>query len=166
MEDNSYFVLSNYQRAMLNEMGISSWQVVNEQQPPSKIENKTHRDTASSSKMTSKVDALDKLKQLKAQTQTTVVTDSVLVALSPSNANFQVFTDVLIALGLETKQQKYISTDQLNQFSKYPLVWIEGETINFNHKQLTTPALSELLYPDTKKLLWQQLHRAFFIKNI
>jgi DNA polymerase III psi subunit len=159
-------MLSNYQRAMLSEMGISCWQVVNDQQPLSEIENKTHKDIASSSKMTSKVDALDKLKQLKAQTQTTIATDLVLVALSPSHANFQIFTDVLIALGLETKQQQYISTDQLNQFSKYPLVWIEGKTINFNHKQLITPALSELLYPDAKKLLWQQLHRTPPIKNI
>jgi DNA polymerase III psi subunit len=170
MENNSHLVLSDYQRAILNEMGISSWQLANAQQTPEKVENQIHGSVAPSSKVTSKViskeDALAKLKQLKVQTQTSVTTDSVLVALSPSDVNFEIFTDVLIALGLETKQQKYISSDQLSHFSGFPLSWTQGEKVSLNHKQLITPSLVDLHYPDIKKLLWQQIHNASsLVKN-
>ena len=145
MENNSHLVLSDYQRAILNEMGISSWQLANAQQTPEKVENQIHGSVAPSSKVTSKViskeDALAKLKQLKVQTQTSVTTDSVLVTLSPSDVNFEIFTDVLIALGLETKQQKYISSDQLSHFSEFPLSWTQGEKVSLNHKQLSKPYL-------------------------
>ena len=166
MENKFRIVLSDYQRAILNEMGISSWQFVNEHQTPATVENQTVRAVTTSSKVTSKIDALDKLKQLKAQTQTTISTDSILVTLSPSDVHFRMFTDVLIALDLETTQQKYISVAQLNQFSGYPLSWVQGEQVSFNHKQLTTPALAELHYPNIKKLLWQQLHSALSLAKI
>ena len=162
MENNSRLVLSDYQRAILNEMGISSWQLASEQQTPEKVENQIHGSVAPLSKVTSKViskeDALAKLKQLKVQTQTSVTTDSVLVTLSSSDINFEIFTDVLIALGLETKQQKHISTDQLSHFSGFPLSWTQGEKVSLNHKQLITPSIVDLHYPDIKKLLWQQIH--------
>jgi DNA polymerase III psi subunit len=164
MKNNTLHALSNYQCAILNEMGITSWQLANEQQTPAEVEVQIHEPEATSSKVsskvTSKVDALGKLKQLKAQTQTSVITDSVLVALSPSDVNLQIFHDVLIAFSLDTKQQKCISIDQLHQFSGYPLSWIQGEKVNLYQKQLTTPALAELKKPEIKKLLWQQLHSA------
>jgi DNA polymerase III psi subunit len=162
MKNNTHHALSNYQCAILNEMGITSWQLANEQQTPAEVQIHEPEATSSkvSSKVTSKVDALGKLKQLKAQTQTSVITDSVLVALSPSDVNLQIFHDVLIAFSLDTKQQKCISIDQLDQFSGYPLSWIQGEKVNLYQKQLTTPALAELKKPEIKKLLWQQLHSA------
>jgi DNA polymerase III psi subunit len=72
---------------------------------------------------------------------------------------------VLIALSLETKQQKCISIDQLHQFSGYSLSWIQGEKVNLYQKQLTTPALAELKNPEIKKLLWQQLHSVSSFKQ-
>jgi DNA polymerase III psi subunit len=169
MEKKTPLVLSNYQCAILNEMGISSWQLASEQQTPTKVEVQIYEPEATSSKLTSKVtskvDALGKLKQLKAQTQTSIITDSVLVALSPSDVNLQIFNDVLIALSLETKQQKCISIDQLHQFSGYSLSWIQGEKVNLYQKQLTTPALAELKNPEIKKLLWQQLHSVSSFKQ-
>ena len=170
MENNSHLMLSDYQCAILNEMGISLWQIANEQQKPSKADNQTHVSEATfpkaSSKVVSKVEALDKLKQLKAQTQTDVITDSILVALLPSEADFRIFNDVLIALSLETKQQQHISIEQLTQFSGYPLSWAQGDKVSLNHKQLITPALVELQSPDIKKLLWQQLQSALSLAKI
>jgi len=168
MENTANFVLSDYQRAVLNEMGISSWQLANGPQTP--FENQTYglvdASSTATSKMASKIalrttpkeEALDRLKQLKAQTQTRVTSDLILVTLP--DVNFQIFTDVLIALGLETKQQKYVSIEQLSQFSGYSLSWTQGEKVSFKYKQLTTPALAELHRPDIKKLLWQQLYSA------
>ena len=160
MEITSHLVLSDYQRAILNEMGISSWQLVDEEQSGVKSESQIHEAVVTPSEVISKEDALAKLKQLKVQTQTSVTTDSVLVTLSSSDINFEIFTDVLIALGLETKQQKHISTDQLSHFSGFPLSWTQGEKVSLNHKQLITPSLVDLHYPDIKKLLWQQIHNA------
>jgi DNA polymerase III psi subunit len=165
MKNTSVLLLSDYQRAILNEMGISSWQLVGEQSSRVKIENQPDKTVATPSKVKSKEDALAKLKQLKVQTQTTEATDSVLVTFSKSDTNLQVFTDVLIALGLENKQQKHISTNELNHYSGYPLCWTLGEKINLKHEQLITPALSELNHSDTKKQLWQQLQRVFSIEN-
>lgn len=157
MENTSHLVLSDYQRAILHEMGISSWQLADEKQTQDKVESQPNQDVTASPDITSKDDALAKLKQLKAQTQTIETTDSVLVTFSQSDTKFQIFTDVLMALNLETKQQKYISTEQQSQYSDYPLSWTQGEKVSLNDKQLTTPALKELHSPTIKKQLWQQL---------
>ena len=113
-----------------------------------------------SSDVISKEDALAKLKQLKVQTQTSQATDSVLITFPSRDTKFQMFTDILIALDLEAKPQKHISTDQLSHYSGYPLSWTQGEQVSFHHKQLITPALIELDHSDTKKQLWQQLQSA------
>ncbi len=157
MENISHLVLSDYQRAILNEMGISSWQLADEEQTQAKAESQTVEAVATSSKVIPKEDALAKLKQLKVQTQTSKATDSVLVTFLQSDSKLQIFTDVLIALGLEANQQKYISTDQLSLYSDYPLSWTQGEKVNLKHKQLITPTLAELQHSDNKKQLWQQL---------
>jgi DNA polymerase III psi subunit len=164
MKNISHLVLSDYQRAILNEMGITSWQLVNEQQTQEKVDNKPHKILVTVSEVTTTENALAKLKQLKTQTQTQTqkpeITDSILVTLSTKDVQLQVFTDVLIALRLETKSQKHISTEQLSCYSDYPLSWAQGEKVSFDDKKLTTPALSDLHHPDTKKLLWQRLHSA------
>jgi len=160
MENTSHLVLTDYQRAILNEMGVSSWQLASEEQTQAKVDNKTIEAVATSSEVVSKVDALAKLKQLKVQTQTNEMTDAVLVTFSQSDAKFQIFSDVLIALGLEADQHKHISTDQLNHYSGFPLSWTLGEKVSLHDKQLITPAISELHRSDTKKQLWLQLQSA------
>ena len=166
MENTSHLVLSDYQRAILNEMGISSWQLANEEQTQVALDNQTHEIAATSPDVKSTEDALAKLKQLKVQTQTRESTDSVLLTFLPSDTKFQIFTDVLIALNLEARQQKHISREQLSQYSDYPLSWTQGEKVSLNDKQLTTPALAELHQPDTKKQLWQQLQSSLPLAKI
>jgi DNA polymerase III psi subunit len=165
MENTSPLVLSEYQRAILNEMGISSWQLADAESTQSKVENQPFETIAASSEVISTQDALAKLKQLKAQTQTSEITDSVLVTFLSNDTKLQIFTDVLIALGLEANQQKHISIDQLEHYSGYPLSWTQGEKVSLNHKQLITPALDKLQHFETKKLLWQQLQRALSLAN-
>ena len=157
MENSSHLLLSEYQRAILNEMGISSWQLADKEKNQVKTDNQIPDTVATSSAVISKDDALAKLKQLKVQTQTCEATDSVLLTFSPNDCNFQIFTDVLIALGIDANRQKHISSDQLSHYSGYPLSWSQGKKVSLNHKQLITPVLTELHQPDTKKQLWQQL---------
>ena len=163
MKTISPLLLSDYQRAILSEMGISSWQLANTQQMQKKVENPSIEAITALSEVISKEDALARLKQLKIQTQKTETIESVLVTLSQSDTKLQIFSDILIALGLETKQYKRISVDQLSHYSGYPLSWIQGEKVSVNHKQLTTPTLAKLQHSDTKKQLWQQLHSALSI---
>ena len=160
MENTSHLALSDYRRAILNEMGISSWRLASAEQTQVKVDNQPPDVATTSSDVISKEDALAKLKQLKVQTQTSEATDSVLITFSPRDTKFQMFTDVLIALDLEAKPQKHISTDQLSHYSGYPLGWTQGEKVSFHHKHLITPALIELDHSDTKKQLWQQLQSA------
>jgi hypothetical protein len=70
MEKSSYLALSDYQHAILNEMGISSWQLASEEKTQVKVDNQPPDVVTSSFEVTSKEDALAKLKQLKVQTQT------------------------------------------------------------------------------------------------
>jgi len=160
MENNSHLALSDYQRAILNEMGISLWQLASEDKTQVKVDNHSPDVMISSSEVISKEDALAKLKQLKAQAQKSEVTDSVLLTFIPRDTKVQIFIDVLIALDLETKPQKHILIEQLSHYSGYPLCWIQGEKVSFNHKQLITPALTDLEHSDVKKQLWQELQSA------
>jgi DNA polymerase III psi subunit len=165
MQNTSHLVLSDYQRAVLNEMGIASWQLATAATTQVKVVNQPLEIVSIPSGVISKTDALAKLKQLKLQTQKFESTDSVLMTFSASDIQFQIFTDILIALGLETKPQKHISTEQLSHFSGYPLSWTQGEKVSMNSKQLITPALAELHHPETKKQLWQQLQSALPLQN-
>jgi DNA polymerase III psi subunit len=160
MQKTSPLLLSDYQRAILNEMGISSWKLKGEEQTQAKVETQPTETVATSSNVIPKEDALARLKQLKVEPQKSEVTNSILVTFSPNDIKFQIFTDVLIALDLDAKQQKHISTNQLSHYSGYPLSWTQGEKVSLNHKQLITPALAELHHADTKKQLWQQLQSA------
>jgi DNA polymerase III psi subunit len=165
MEYTSPLILSEYQRAILNEMGISSWQLADTESTEVKVENQLLKTVAASSDVLSKQDALAKLEQLKVQTQKSEITDSVLVTLLSNDTKLQIFTDILIALGLDANQQKHISIDQLEHYSGYPLSWKQGEKISLTHKQLITPALVELQHFETKKQLWQQLQSAISLAN-
>tara|TARA_R110002167_G_scaffold38504_3_gene120012 strand:- start:1189 stop:1689 length:501 start_codon:yes stop_codon:yes gene_type:complete len=165
MENTSHLVLSDYQRAILNEMGVSSWLLANEQQAQVEVEKQPLKAIAALSKVKSKEDALAKLQQLKVQTQTSEATESVLVTFSKSDTKLPMFTDVLIALGLDAKQQKHISIDDLSHYSSYPLCWSQGEKVNLSDKQLITPTLSALNDPDTKKQLWRQLLGALSLET-
>ena len=165
MEKSSYLALSDYQYAILNEMGISSWQLASEEKTQVKADNQPPDVMTSSSVVISKDDALAKLKQLKAQTRTSEAIDAVLVTFPPSETKFQVFTDVLIALDLEAKPQKHISNEQLSHYSAYPLSWAQGEKVSFKQKKLITPALIDLQHGDTKKQLWLELQGALLLES-
>jgi DNA polymerase III psi subunit len=160
MEKISHLNLSDYQRAILNEMDISTWQLSSEEQIQAKADNQIDDSVDASLEIDPKVDALAKLKQLKVHTQSKKATDSVLVTISQAETKLQVFTDVLIALGIEAEDFKLVAIDQLGHYIDFPFSWTHGEEVSFHNKQLITPALNELTHSDTKKQLWQLLQSA------
>lgn len=166
METTSHLVLSEYQRAILNEMGITSWKLADTNLDHSQDDNQKNDVIESTTEVVSRSDALVKLKQLKAQTQknqSTESTDCVLVTCSKSDTKRQIFADVLLALGLESKEIKYIATEQLSDFSDYPLSWNLAEKVSFENNQLITPTLTELCDSSTKKRLWMQIQNASLV---
>lgn len=163
METTSHLALSEYQRAILNEMGITSWKLTDTNLDQIQDDNQKTDLIESSPEVGSRTDALVKLKQLKAQTQKSQSkesTDCVLVTCSQSATKHQIFADVLLALGLETKEIKYVATEQLSDFSDFPLSWNLAEKVSFENNQLITPTLTELSDPSIKKRLWMQIQNA------
>lgn len=165
MQNIPHLVLSDYQKAILTEMGISAWQLADDGDVQAKVDSSPLESVTTSSQTTSKEDALAKLKHLKEQTQISDSTDSVLVTFSSSEIELQIFTDILIALELDTQSQKIISISDLSRYVDYPLCWIQGEKICLEQKQLITPPLSELYDSEIKKQLWQQLQSASFFEK-
>lgn len=156
MEHTSHLELSDYQRAVLTEMGISVWSLANaEQQSQSGMPS--WGDVSVSPDAVSKKDALAKLQELKAQNQATETTDAVLVTFSQAETKLQPFSDVLVALELDTQPLKYISPDQIAQYSSYPLSWSTGLEVSIDGSQLITPPIAQMQDPRSKRQLWKVL---------
>ena len=54
MENTPHLVLSDYQRAILNEMGVSSWQLANAEQTQAKAEKQVVEAVAAPSEVVSR----------------------------------------------------------------------------------------------------------------
>lgn len=161
--------LSDYQRAILAELGVTHWQSRDPnrsaslkdpiasseavQQPMTK--DKIETDT----QVKSPQDALVALKQLKDKVLTLESTDNVLLALSEEDINSVIVSDILMAMGLENKVQKRIAVQQLAEYKDYPLSWQQGVNLTLNNNQLTTVSLDVLQISDTKKQLWQLIQK-------
>lgn len=169
MENNSDLVLTDYQRAVLTEMGVSYWQLADASEQSNKqsgLAQAKQPDDGVSTNSTPLVDsqlfpqeqALARLKALKEGSNSVQSTDEVLLIWPEGNSVQSVFNDVLMALELETKSQKHISISQLERYVDYPLAWKQGDAISLSNNQLTTPALDNLS-PQLKKQLWQQMQK-------
>lgn len=165
MQQSSNVHLSDYQRAVLNEMGVSCWQKIDQQKispesvvgisPQPKVEEQTLK---VASQKTSSENALARLAALKkpiAEVKTAQKIDSVLFALTNEHPLF--LKDVLLAIGLEKIEQISISAEQIPDYSDYPLAWKQADEISVNEKILSTPTLSALQTPSNKKQLWKAL---------
>lgn len=160
MEKISHLELSDYQRAVLTEIGVSCWQLLDPETNQKQEKSHPTETVAPDSQVISKQNALAKLQQLKTEKPAPEPTDAVLVTFSKNDTQLAIFNDVLIALGADIHQQKYISSEQLVTYSGSPLCWTQGDKVTLANKTLTTPVLAELSHPQTKKQLWQALQHA------
>jgi DNA polymerase III psi subunit len=170
MEHADNIRLSSYQRATLTEMGISSWLIDDKEllSPTGSVglnsQNQVMANNTSSKPVVAKnknsqEQALARLQKLKSTTLQKVSTDSVLVTWEKSDITPAIFEDVLLALDMDTMQHKHIQPEQIIEYCDQPLVWLQGEKVNFKNNQLTSPSLNELQDVQHKKQLWQQLQR-------
>ncbi|WP_158968500.1 hypothetical protein [Paraglaciecola sp. L3A3] len=172
MQTSPTFQLSDYQRAILNEMETSCWVLLNEQKSDSKVELKTAPPVASDNPISvsmpsspvSKDSALAKLAALKQVTQeltSAKSTDKVILAITNELPNFS--KDILLALELEAREQIPVTTEQVSDYVDYPLAWKQAESISLIENLLSTPALSKINNANSKKQLWHVLQ--VLIKN-
>ena len=169
MLNNSSVQLTDYQRAILTEVGVTYWQFRNPNKVMVEAERLADNQTAqlsihapedvSKAPVKSPQDALLALQQLKEDVLTLESTDKVLLAFAPQEIKSELVSDVLMALGLEDKAYKNVSAEQLAQFKDYPLSWQQGDKLTLNDNQLCTGSLSELSRPAMKKQLWQLIQQ-------
>jgi DNA polymerase III psi subunit len=165
MLNKSSVQLTDYQRAILTEVGVTYWQFRDPNKVMVEADNQTAIQPSHGSELISKApvkspqDALLALQQLKEDVLTVESTDKVLLALSHQEIKSELVSDVLTALGLEDKACKSVPADQLAQFKDYPLSWQQGDNLTLNDNQLCTGSLSELNRPEMKKQLWQLIQQ-------
>jgi hypothetical protein len=153
--------LSKYQRAVLNELGISCWKKQTDSHAGEgyAATDPIRQETASLHKprpeTASKEVALNKLQQLKMQQSSVSYAGKILCTFTPSLDYSTLVQDVMYALELSDLPVITLTQVELLLAKDYALVWQYGDTLSFSSKQLTTPELSQLNNIALKKQLWQ-----------
>ncbi|MCF2946898.1 DNA polymerase III subunit psi [Paraglaciecola aquimarina] len=182
MIETPKFNLSNYQRAMLTEMGISCWQLFEHKEAVELTadlsETKQAIKLQEIKQRVSQDSALAKLAALKSSNTRTTgpnsntqvdvplvtkkqATDQILLAMKHGSSVW--LQDVLLAMGLYGAEQTSIEATQIVEYFDFALAWKQGEKIKLEGRVLTTPALSEMQSAKNKKQLWQVIQG--FIKQ-
>lgn len=172
MQESSKLHLTNYQLAVLTEMGVSSWQLLGQQQT---VEQKSmglssQNDNSQieqpmkvAEQVVSKDTALARLAAMKTPIEKPITvpaktiqkTDNVLLAVN--NELPLLMHDVLLALDLEHVEQVLIDATQVPDYAEYPLAWKQAEQVHVEGKVLSTPSLPALQNAQSKKQLWQAI---------
>lgn len=144
--------LSKYQRAVLNELGIVYWKTQSLISVPplnADVKNLSSKEPSKNSQQ----EALEKLSQLK---KTTTVSYKGKVLCAFELQHIPMVSDILLVLGLDTKNIQLISHEQIKTVKDFDLIWTLSSEVNVEQKQLTTPNLTEMSAADKKKL-WQSI---------
>lgn len=171
MNAKTHNTLSSYQRAVLSELGIATWQpqsaeilntenpaqsVASNIEPPKTVENKKPSPIPDAIKrFKSKPDAAPARKS---------VPNSVLLGFNLASVPNALVKDVLLSLGLPTEGPEVISKANSAEYSDYLFAWEIDEKIALKGRLLTTPSLNKGLPVATKKQLWTFLS-GFQINN-
>ncbi|KXI27608.1 hypothetical protein AX660_18780 [Paraglaciecola hydrolytica] len=156
--------LSDYQRAVLNELGISCWKkqgddnVAVSTTSEKEAKHQTSVLHTPRTETSSKEAALSKLQQLKTQQSSVSYAGKVLCEFTPSVDYSRLVKDVMTALELSDCPLVALTQAELAQAKDYALVWQFGDTVGLESKQLTTPQLSQFNDPALKKQLWRLIH--------
>ncbi|WP_340680416.1 DNA polymerase III subunit psi [Paraglaciecola sp.] len=151
--------LSDYQRAVLNELGILCWKKQANASESEQYEAVAKHHTSALHKplpeTASKESALNKLQQLKSPQPSVSYAGKVLCTFTPSAEFSALMQDVMFALELSDYPLISLTKTELAQAKDYVLVWQCGDEVEISASQLTTPELNHLNNPSFKKSLWQ-----------
>ena len=151
--------LSDYQRGILNQLGISCWkkQTIDVDGVLSNTTTaKSHVSTIKpQSAIANKDVALNRLQQLKTEQVSVSYTGKVLCSFTPSTELTGLMRDIIGALEFADKPVVSLTKAELAQAKDYAFIWQNGDELELSNKQLITPELSKLKDPLLKKQLWQ-----------
>lgn len=167
MQNNHSFQLSNYQTAVLTELGIIPWQIrSSNSESDVNSASKIQPDTNNSTKLNNPIQVLRET--VKSDSPTAVadgnkdvvesLPEHIVIIFDDWNQSSQIAQDILSAMELDDKPFHIVeSSEPKKQYADYALIWQQGDSIVLQNNVLTTPKLNLLEAPTTKRLLWQVL---------
>jgi hypothetical protein len=151
--------LSDYQRGVLNELGILCWKKQIISDDGALIDATVPLAQSSLVKpqadVTNKDVALNRLQQLKTEQVSVSYTGKVLCSFTSSAELTGLMRDIIGALEFADKPVVSLTKAELAQAKDYAFIWQNGDELELSNKQLITPELSKLKDPLLKKQLWQ-----------
>lgn len=147
--------LSDYQRGILNELGINCWRL---QDSTATVHQTTvHAKPTVEPAVSSQHNALNRLQQLKSVTSNVSYAKHIVCSFSPATDEQALFKDILLALGLDGYPIASLAGEDIAKVGDCVCRWDIADHAEFSDKRLLTPALTSLSDPALKKQLWSLL---------
>lgn len=161
-------MLSDYQRAVLTELGVMCWQsqqqaatdlnVSSEQAKRTSSHDVPHMTEILKAAVQSK--ALENLSQLKQKQESVSYTGQVICLFDLAEPIPNLMLDILTTMGLESMPKLQLTTEQVKQAKDYVLCWsISDKTLSLSANKLMTPAIQILSDGKLKKQLWRLIQQ-------
>ncbi|QHJ11125.1 hypothetical protein FX988_01347 [Paraglaciecola mesophila] len=166
MNTKTHNTLSSYQRAVLGELGIATWQAqspesLNTETPTQNVASNIQAPNKVANKKTSPIP--DAIKRFKTQPDEAPVRksvpNSVVLGFNLASVPSSLVKDVLLSIELPTEGPELISKVNSAEYSDYLLAWDIDEKVALKGRLLTTPPLNKGLSVANKKQLWTFLSR-------
>ncbi|MDP5132431.1 MAG: DNA polymerase III subunit psi [Paraglaciecola sp.] len=160
-------MLSDYQRAVLTELGVMCWQTQDAAQNKRSQHAQKLSDVAGtapkhlqSNSQVTKANALEKLNQLKQVQERVSYKDKIIFQCEKIEPAPAVLNDILLALEMDNHAVVYLTAEQTKLAKDYALLWsMQHNEIEFSSNTLFTPPINDLRDPVFKKTLWQVLQK-------
>ena len=147
--------LSDYQRGILNELGISCWRLQASGAPEQNTE--ANLKPAVDPTKTSQENALNRLQQLKSKSVNGAYAQHIVCSFSPASDELEILKDILFTLGIDSHPLVTLDHQEIAQLDDYVCRWDIADKVQLSNKCLLTPALTALQDPARKKQLWAVL---------
>jgi DNA polymerase III psi subunit len=155
MNSKTLFSLSEYQRAILTEIGITNWR-----QLETSVDVFTTQNDESNLVKDDNKDELFRQRESaepKIDKQVKSIPERILLLIPETQSAHPLIQDVLNTLNLPKNALVTFSGGVIEDYADYLLAWKEGPETVLNGTILNTLDLSSLSSPEAKKHLWQIL---------
>ena len=149
--------MSDYQRGILNELGISCWRL----QSSSATEHQATKQAKPTveTAVSSQQNALNRLQQLKSSGLNVDYAQHIVCSFSPTTDEAALFKDILLTLGLDGHPVASLTREDITRLDDYVCRWDIADKAQVASKRLVTPPLINLKHAAIKKQLWSILQQ-------
>jgi hypothetical protein len=163
-------MLSEYQRAVLTELGVVCWQsqdAVKENRlsiDPQSTQNTIH--SAKATKELNQTKALEQLSQLKRTQERVSYQDQILCTFDVTQKLPDIVFDILAALEVENLPKLQLNNEQLKLAKDFRLCWcVNSDAVELSDRTLQTPPFEQLKNVKLKKHLWLLIQKTKSIES-